>query len=427
MTSTPHVVIIGAGFAGLEVAKSLKSADVSVMIIDRLNHHLFQPLLYQVATAALSPADIAVPVRKILQKQKNARFIMATVTAIDTSQKNIVLADGTSISYDWLVVSPGARHSYFGNESWEQYAPGLKTIRDALQIRENILISFEKAEKEDDPKKIEELLTFVIVGGGPTGVEMAGSIAEVAMKSIASSYKEIDTRKARIILVEAAPQILPMYPEKLAKKGEKELTSLGVEVFTSVKVINIKSDGVQTDHHGWIPTKCVIWAAGNQASPLLKTIGCPLDRQGRVLVEKDLSIPDHPEVFVIGDAACAFDKFGKPYPALAPAAKQEGAHVGSIIKKNIPKEKRRPFSYFDKGSMATIGRGRAVAMVGKVQLSGFIAWCSWIFIHVWYLIGFTNKIYVFLRWLFLYFYSKRGVLLITHPIDQPEPNQQIPE
>ncbi len=418
--AVPHVVIIGAGFSGLEVARSLKSADVSITIIDRLNHHLFQPLLYQIATAALDPSDIAVPVRKILRKQQNVRFIVATVVSINISDKQILLADGTHLTYDWLVAAPGARHSYFGKDLWEQYAPGLKTVQDALQIREHILISFEKAEKATDLRQIEKLLTFVIIGGGPTGVEMAGAIAEIAMKSIASTYKTIDTRQARIILIEGTPHILPMYPTTLSEKAKQALISLGVEVLTSVKVIDIQKDGVQTDVHGWISSECVIWAAGNQASPLLKTIGCPLDRQGRAIVDPDLSLPNYPEVFVLGDAACALDKNSKPLPGLAPVAKQQGAYTASIIRKKIPKEKRKPFSYFDRGSMATIGRGKAVALVGKMQLTGILAWFSWLFIHILYLIGFTNKIYVFLRWSFLYFYSKRSALLITHPIDQDE-------
>ncbi len=423
----PHVVIIGAGFGGLEVAKSLKSANVSVTIIDRLNHHLFQPLLYQIATAALAPSDIAVPVRKILKKQKNARFMMATATNIDTEKRIVTLGDGALLSYDWLVVAPGTRHSYFGKDSWEKYAPGLKTIRDALLIREHILTSFEKAEKEKDPKKVTKLLTFVIVGGGPTGVEMAGAVAEIALKSIVSSYKAIDTRKARIILIEGARHILPVYPESLTNKAEQELKSLGVEVFTDTKVTNIREDGVETDTHGFIETECVIWAAGNQASPLLKTLCCDLDRQGRALVHKDLSIPGHPEVFVIGDAACAYDIDGKPLPGLAPVAKQEGAYVGSIIKKNTPFLERSPFSYFDKGSMATIGRGRAVAVMGKLQFSGLFAWLAWTFIHIFYLIGFTNRIYVFLRWLFLYFNSRRSALLITQPIDDPHAHRTTTE
>lgn len=414
----PRVIIIGAGFGGLEAAKSLKNANVEVLVIDRLNHHLFQPLLYQVATAALSPSDIAVPVRKILSGQENARFIMATVEKIDKENKAVHLADGRVEKYDWLIVSPGARHSYFGKDQWEEAAPGLKTIRDALRIREHILACLERAENAQNLQDIERYLTFIVIGGGPTGVEMAGAIAEIAVKTVVKTYRTIDTRKARIILIEGAPQILPAYPEHLAKKAERALRDLGVEVITACRVTNIQEKGVETDKHGFVPSECVVWAAGNQASPLLKTLDMPLDRQGRVIVQPDLSIENHPELFVIGDASACLDADKKPLPALAPVAKQQGAYVGRIIKNNVPSEKRKPFTYFDKGSIATIGRGKAVAVIGKLELSGFLAWISWSIIHIFYLIGFTNRLFVFIRWIALYFTSKRNALLITNPIDQ---------
>ena len=421
----PRVIIIGAGFGGLEAAKTLKKADVDILIIDKMNHHLFQPLLYQVATAALAPSDIAVPVRKILAQQENCRFIMATVVQIDKEHKKICLADGSVERYDWLIVAPGARHSYFGNDQWEAKAPGLKTIRDALCIREHILSCFEKAEKADALEDVERYLTFVVVGGGPTGVELAGAIAEIAVKTVAQSYRSIDTRKARIILLEGAPTILPAYPESLSKKAQESLRSLGVDVLTSSRLIDVKENGVMTDKHGFIHSECIVWAAGNQASPLLKTLNVPLDRQGRAIVKRDLSIEGYPELFVIGDAACAIDEANKPLPGLAPIAKQQGAFVGKIVEEATPPEKRAPFIYNDKGSMATIGRGRAVALIGSLELSGFIAWMAWIVIHILYLIGFTNRVFVFIRWVALYFSSRRNALLITNPIDSPSSSSQL--
>ncbi|MGR3952349.1 MAG: NAD(P)/FAD-dependent oxidoreductase [Chlamydia sp.] len=421
--TTPHVVIIGAGFGGIAVAKSLKSAPVSITIIDRLNHNLFQPLLYQVATGALSPSDIAIPVRKIIKKQKNAQFLMGSVTSIDTQAKSLLLEDSTCITYDWLVVAPGTQQCYFGKDEWKRFAPGLKTVADAAQIQEQILASFEKAERidqslENSKEEIQKLLTFVIVGGGPTGVEMAGAVSELAHKSMSHFYKNINTTKSRIILLEGAKHILPAFPESLAIKAEKELQSLGVNVYTNTKVTEINDLGVTTDRHGFIPTQSVVWAAGNQGSPLLKSLGCELDRQGRAVVGKDLSIPNHPQTFVIGDAACSIDASGKPLPGLAPVANQEGYYVASIIKKSLSAADRKPFAYFDKGSMATIGRGKAILSAGKIQLSGLIAWLGWSFIHIAYLTGFTNRLYVFLRWIFLYCGSMRSSLLITKPLDE---------
>ena len=389
--SYSKVVIIGGGFGGLNAAKALKGASADVVLLDRTNHHLFQPLLYQVATAALSPGEIAYPIREIFRKQKNTMVIMGEATSIDKEKRQVVLANGDIVHYDYLILAVGARHSYFGNDQWEPFAPGLKTVSDALKIREHILSSFEKAERIDNLAEAAKFMNFVIIGGGPTGVEMAGAIAEIAHTTLFENFRRIKPETSKIYLVEALPHILPVYSPALADKAKAELEKLGVKVLTGKKVTNINSDGVQVEDL-FIDSKNVIWAAGNQASPLLKTLGVPLDRQGRVIVEADLSVPGHPEVFVIGDAACAAGKEGKPLPGIAPTAIQEGKYVGNIIKKNIPKDRRAPFKYFDKGSMATIGKGKAIAVMGKLQMTGLLAWLAWGFIHILYLIGFRNRL-----------------------------------
>jgi NADH dehydrogenase len=414
------VVIIGGGFGGLNVAKSLNHAKLDVLLIDKTNHHLFQPLLYEVATALLSPGEIATPLREILRYQENTTVIMGEVIKIDRNEKQITIANGDIYGYDYLIVSIGARHSYFGREDWERFAPGLKTINDALKIREQVLISFEKAERLDSISEAAKYLNFVVIGGGPTGVEMAGAIAEIAYKTMFKNFRRIKPEESKVYLIEALPQILPMYPDKLASSAVRILEKMGVKVLTEKKVTDINENGVKTEDL-FIESKNIIWAAGNQVSPMLKTLDAPLDRAGRVIVGPDLSISDHPEIFVIGDAAHAVGKEGKPLPGVAPVALQEGRYVANLIKHAIPKEKRQPFVYFDKGNLATIGKAKAIAMIGKIQVSGFMAWLMWAFVHIIYLIGFRNRLGVMMEWAATMFTGERGVRLITRPIDQEIP------
>jgi NADH:ubiquinone reductase (H+-translocating) len=418
------VVIIGGGFGGLNVAKSLNHAKLDVLLIDKTNHHLFQPLLYEVATAALSPGEIATPLREILRHQENTSVIMGEVVKIDKKNKQLTIANGDIYGYDYLIISIGARHSYFGREGWERFAPGLKTINDALKIREQVLISFEKAERLDSISEAVKYLNFVVIGGGPTGVEMAGAIAEIAYKTMFKNFRRIKPEESKIYLIEALPQILPMYPEKLASSAVKILEKMGVKVLTGKKVTEITENGVKTEDL-FIESKNIIWAAGNQVSPILKTLEVPLDRSGRVIVGPDLTIPDHPEIFVIGDASHFVNKDGKPLPGVAPVAIQEGRYVAKLIKNAIPKEKRQPFAYFDKGNLATIGKARAIAMVGKLQIRGFLAWLMWAFVHITYLIGFRNRLGVMIEWAATMLTGGRGVRIITRPIDQEIPKKQL--
>ena len=405
------VVILGGGFGGLNAAKTLGHTKFDVWLIDRTNHHLFQPLLYQVATAALSPGDIAVPIREILSKYENVTVLMGQVERIDKENRQIVLKDGDRVHYEYLIVALGARHSYFGHNEWEQYAPGLKTLVDALHIREKILLSFEKAERCDSISEAKKYLNFVIIGGGPTGVEMAGAIAEIAYETLLKNFRRIDVTKTKIYLVEGSPYILPVYPTDLSLKAKRYLEQFGVHVIVGKRVTNITKEGVHIEDV-FIPAENILWAAGNEASPVLKTLDVSLDKQGRVIVGPDLSIPNHPEIFVIGDAACALDKDGKPLPGLAPVAVQQGRYVAMLIRRFGHQKDRPPFRYFDKGTMATIGRTKAIVSFGKLQLSGFIAWLSWCFIHILYLIGFRNRLVVLTQWLFSYFASQRGARLI---------------
>ncbi len=407
------VVIVGGGFGGLTVAKALKGTKLDVLLIDKKNHHLFQPLLYEVATAAISPGEIAMPIREILRKSENTTVIMGDVVSVDKSQKQLTLGNGDKIRYDYLVLAIGATHSYFGNDQWEQFAPGLKTINDAIKIREQVLISFEKAERLDSITEAAKFLNFVVIGGGPTGVEMAGAIAEIAHKTMFKNFRRIKPEKSKIYLIEAGPRILPVYPERLSLKAQKDLENMGVKVLTGTKVTNVSSEGVYVEG-GFYESKNIIWAAGNQASPLLKTLDIPLDRQGRALVEKDLSIAEHPEIFIIGDAACFMTEDGKSLPGIAPTAIQQGKYLAHIIRKNTPKEERPPFKYFDKGYMATIGKARAVGVIGKFQMSGFFAWLAWCFIHIVYLIGFRNRLSVMIEWFYCLITGQRGVRLIYH-------------
>ncbi len=417
------VVILGGGFAGLNAAKVLGNTKHDVWIIDKTNHHLFQPLLYQVASAALSPGDIAVPIREILSPYENITVLMGEVIQIDKEGQQVVLRNGDRIGYEYLIVALGARHSYFGNDPWEKFAPGLKTLADALKVRERILMSFEKAERCDSISEAKKYLNFVIIGGGPTGVEMAGSISEIAYQTMLKDFRRIDPTKTKIFLIEGSSHILPAYPEKLSLKAQKYLENFGVNVITGKRVTGVNAEGVNVEGF-FIPAENILWAAGNQASPLLKNLNAPIDRQGRAMVDADLTIPDHPEIFVIGDAACAMDKKGKPLPALAPVAVQQGRYVAQVLRKRLPKKERPPFIYFDKGTMATIGKTKAIGTFGKIQFSGFIAWLAWCFVHILYLIGFRNRLVVLTQWLFSYFASQRGARLITRPLDEETPHAQ---
>lgn len=418
------VVILGGGFAGLNAAKMLGGSKLDVWVIDKTNHHLFQPLLYQVASAALSPGDIAVPIREILSPYENITVLMGEVTSIDKEARQVVLRNGDRIGYEYLIIGVGARHSYFGNDSWEKLAPGLKTLNDALTIREKILISFEKAERCDSISEAKKYLNFVIIGGGPTGVEMAGAIAEIAYETMLKNFRRIDTKKTKIYLIEGSPYILPVYPEKLSMKAQKYLESFGVQVLTGKRVTNVSAEGV-TIENLFIATENILWAAGNQASPILKTLQVPLDKQGRVQVDADLSIPNYPEIFCIGDAGYALDQKGRALPALASVAVQQGRYVGQILRKRLSPKERPPFRYLDKGTMATIGKTKAVGLFGKIQFSGLFAWFTWCFVHIMYLVGFRNRLVVLLQWLFSYSSSQRGARLIyrdTQSIDQIHPH-----
>jgi NADH dehydrogenase len=408
----PKVLILGGGFGGLKTARLLKDACIDIQLIDKTNHHLFQPLLYQVASASLAPRDIAVPIREILKRQKNITVLMNEAISIEKERNRVLLATKDYFYYDYLVVAVGASHSYFGNPEWEAVAPGLKTLPDALAIRNKILLAYERAEICDSYAEAEEYLNFVIVGGGPTGVELAGAIAEIAHKTLSKNFRKIDPSKTQVYLVEAASHVLPSYPEDLSDKARKQLESMGVKVLLNTKVTDISADHVELSSHGIIKTHNVIWAAGNQASPLLQTLQVPLDRQGRAFVQPDLSIPDYPNIFVIGDAAHFKDSSDQPLPGIAPVALQQAAFVAKVIEKKIPQDARKAFSYHDKGSMATIGKFKAIAMLGKWHFSGFLAWLIWCFIHVVYLIGFRNRILVMLEWAFWYVTEQRSSRLV---------------
>jgi NADH dehydrogenase len=409
----PHVVVVGGGFAGLYVTRRLRGAPVRITLVDRRNHHLFQPMLYQVATAALNPSDIASPIRSVLRRQKNVEVFLGDVSAVDVAQREVHLTDGTALSWDFCVVATGARHSYFGHPEWEPLAPGLKNLEDALEIRRRVLLAFERAEREPDPSKRHHLLTFVIVGGGPTGVEVAGALAEIRRYALARDFRHIDSREATVVLLEGGDRILPAYPPHLSARTKADLRALGVEVRENVMVTAIHPDAVEAGE--WrIPTTTVVWAAGNAASPLLRTLAAPLDRQGRVIVDSDCTMPGHPDVFVLGDAAAfTHDPKGGVLPATSPVAIQMGEYAARAIRDTIAGRTRRPFHYFDKGQLAVIGRGRAVADLGRVALSGFIAWLVWIFIHIAYLIGFRNRVLVLIEWAWSYVTYARGARLIT--------------
>lgn len=416
--SDPHVVIIGAGFGGLNAALALGSAPVRVTVIDQHNYHLFQPLLYQVATAGLSPGDIAYPIRAVVRQQKNTSVILGKVQAIDVSARTVRLED-RELTYDYLVLATGAQHSYFGHPEWEAVAPGLKTIEDALSIRRRVLLAFERAETESNPARRQALLTFVIVGAGPTGVEMSGAISEIALKVMVQDFRNIDPRDTRTILIEAGPRILPSFPENLSIDAEESLKQIGVTIRKNTSVTAIKEGEVtveckQPPAVEKISAETVVWAAGVSASPLAKSLGVPLDRSGRVIVSEQLSIPGHAEVYVIGDLAnFTHPADGKPLPGLAPVAIQQGRHAAANILHFCRGELLTPFHYKDRGSMATIGRGSAVAAFGKSTMTGFLAWVAWIFIHILFLIGFRNRFIVLFDWAWSFITAHRAARLIT--------------
>jgi NADH dehydrogenase len=418
----PRVVVVGAGFGGIMTARNLKGADVRVTVVDRANHHLFQPLLYQVATAALSPAHIAAPIRDVLHNQKNAEVFLAEVTGVDTAAKRVLLRSGDPIPYDYLVLAPGSKYNYFGHDEWEENAPSLKTLADAVSIRQDILLAFEAAEMETDPERRRALLTFALVGGGPTGVELAGSIAELAHRAMHQDFRHIRPEEARILLLEASPKILSMFPDNLATDARKALERLGVEVRTGAKVESVEPGGVVVNGER-IPCSTVLWTAGVVAAPVGKWLGIETDKGGRIQVGPDLSVPGHPDIFVIGDAA-RVEHEGKPLPGVAPVAMQQGRYVARLLRARIAGQTVEPFHYHDKGNLATVGRSFAILDLGRLKLSGFIAWVLWLFIHIWYLIGFRNKLSVFFQWAYAYFTWQRAARLITGPIPAPGEGRQ---
>jgi NADH dehydrogenase len=409
--TVPRVVIIGGGFGGLYAARALARAPVRVTLLDRRNHHVFQPLLYQVATAALSPGDIASPIRFILRRQRNTEVLLEEVLAVDTANRRVVLT-ARELPYDFLIVAAGATHAYFGHDNWEPLAPGLKTLEDALVIRRRILLAFERAELETDEARRRALLTFVVIGGGPTGVEMAGALAEISRQSLARNFRHFDPRSARILLIEAGPAVLATFPPPLRKAARRDLVRLGVDVRTGQPVTDVRQ-GAVTVGRDTIPAETIVWAAGVAASRLGATIGAPLDRAGRVLVQKDLTVPGHPEVFVVGDLASLQDDEGKPLPGVAQVAIQMGEHAAANIVRTIENQPHAPFKYHDLGNMATIGRASAVADFGWLRLKGLLGWMSWAFVHIFNLIGFRNRLVVFVEWAWAYFSYQRSVRLIT--------------
>lgn len=428
----PRIAIVGAGFGGLNAARTLADAPVQITVIDRKNHHTFQPLLYQVATAGLSPGEIAAPIRSILRSHRNVEVLMAEATGFDL-ERRIVHTGETGIEYDYLIVAAGARHSYFGHPEWEALAPGLKTIEDALEIRRRVLLAFELAERQVAAGEATSPLNFVIVGGGPTGVELAGTLAEISRHALAHEFRSIDPARTHILLIEGGPRVLATYSEDLSRSAEEQLKQLGVEVRTSTTVTEVEPGAVCLGDTR-IPATVVLWAAGVQASRLGKALGAAVDRAGRVPVAPDLSLPGHPEVFVIGDLAAAKDEQGKLLPGVAPVAIQQGRFVAQLIRKEVGTGgllKARPtFHYWDKGSLATIGRAAAVAQFGRIHISGFVAWLSWLFVHILFLIGFRNRLLVFIQWAWSYVTYERGARLITGRTDLPgwtPPPVRVPE
>jgi NADH dehydrogenase len=421
----PKVVIVGAGFAGLTAARRIARLPVQVTVVDRKNHHTFQPLLYQVATAGLSPGEIAAPIRWILRTYSNVEVLLEEVIDFDVKQNKIITRDRV-LDYDWLVIASGATHAYFGHQEWEPLAPGLKTIEDALEIRRRVLLAFELAERQTADGQSGSPLQFVVIGGGPTGVELAGTLAEIARHALNHEFRNINPQQTRILLIEGSPRVLGAYSEDLSHKAEDQLRRLGVEVRTSQLVTRIEPGAVWVGDER-IPAPVVLWAAGVAASPLGRKLGVPVDRAGRVLVQPDLSIPGHPEVFVIGDLAALQDENGKMLPGVAPVAIQQGDWVAETIARDLENQPRRNFRYHDKGSLATIGRASAVAQFGKFELSGYFAWLAWLFVHILFLIGFRNRLLVMIQWAWSYLTYERGARLITGSNELPGWTQPQPE
>ncbi len=423
-TTRPRVVILGGGFGGLYAAKALARAPVDVTLIDRRNHHLFQPLLYQVATAGLSAVDIGEPIRKVLRRQRNVTVLMAHADRVDTAGRRVLLAGGADVAYDFLIVATGAVDSYFGRDEWRRHAPGLKTLEDALTIRRRLLSAFERAEALDDADDRRACMTFVVIGGGPTGAELAGAMAEVARHTLARDFRRIDPGDARILLLEGSDRILGSYPPELSDKARQQLERLGVEVRTGALVTNVDATGLEVGGER-IDSRAIVWAAGVAASPLGATLGAPLDRAGRVLVEPDLSVPGHPEVFVIGDLAAVYQD-GAAAPGTAPVAIQGGWHAAASIRRALTGRPALPFIYRDRGSMATLGRKAAVAVIGGLRLSGFVAWLSWLFVHIFFLIGFRNRFVVIFEWAWSYLTYQRSARLILHEAADEGPPRAPP-
>jgi NADH dehydrogenase len=415
--SSPHVVIVGGGFGGLTAAKALADAPVRITLVDRSNHHLFQPLLYQVAMAALSPAEIAVPIRSILEGHRNVAILMAEVSAVDLGARRLTLDDGSALDYDFVILAVGAETNYYGHADWTAYAPGLKSVEDALEIRRRVLTALERAERETDAERRRQLLTFVVIGGGPTGVELAGAIAELARPIAASDFRRIHPSSIEVVLLEMGERILPAMDPRLSARAADQLRELGVVVRPGTRVTAIDARGVHLGDE-LLPSSSILWTAGVRPSPLAARAGVPLDRGGRIVVGPDCSIPGHPEAFAIGDVA-AFVPPGKdgaagvPLPGVSPVAMQQGRHVARAITRTMRDEPRDPFHYVDKGTMATIGRSRAVAQIGRLRLWGLSAWLMWLFVHLWYLIGFRNRLAVFVDWCWSYLTFRHGARLIT--------------
>jgi NADH:ubiquinone reductase (H+-translocating) len=408
--SRPHVVVIGGGFGGLQAARGLRHLPVDVTLVDRKNHHVFQPLLYQVATAGLSPAEIAAPIRHILRRQRATRVLLGEVTAVDLAAQKVRVGS-LELAYDYLILAAGNTHSYFGHDEWQPHAPGLKTIEEALEIRRRVLLAFEQAEREEDAEARRAWLTFAVIGGGPTGVEMAGALGEIARHTLARQFRRIDPASARIVLIEAGPRVLPAYPEDLSERARLQLEALGVQVWTGSRVSSVSAAGVAIGADR-LAARTVVWAAGLQGSPLARSLGTPLDRAGRARVQPDLTVPGHPQAFVIGDLA-SIEQDGQPVPGVAPAAMQMGDHAAANVARALRGEPLAPFYYRDKGSLATIGRRRGVAMIGRLRLSGLVAWLAWLGIHIFFLIGFRSRLMVLFDWFWAYVTYDRSARLIV--------------
>ncbi|MGZ3799414.1 MAG: NAD(P)/FAD-dependent oxidoreductase [Bdellovibrio sp.] len=422
--ATKKVVIVGGGFAGLNAARVLGNKDVSVILFDRNNYHLFQPLLYQIATAGLSPAEISSPLRVIFSKQKNISVFLEKIESVDLANKKIMAAN-KSIPYDYLILACGAKHSYFSHPEWEENAPGLKTLEQATEIRRRFLLAFEMAEKEEDPEKQKQYLTFVIVGAGPTGVELAGAIAEISRHTLMQDFRHIDPSQTKIILIEAGPRILNSFDVELSKKAAKDLEDLGVQIWTNTKVTDLKPDSVILGEKA-VKASTILWAAGVQPSSINKILNVPLDRSGRVIIEKNLRLKNYPEVFVLGDQACFYTEDEKSLPGLASVAMQQGKHAAKEILNDLAGKSPSDFHYIDKGQMATIGRSKAIAQIKNVKVTGLFAWLLWLVIHIYYLIGFKNKFFVLWQWTYAYLTFKRGARLIVNKEWRSQPNNKRP-